>query len=51
MVILLDDRVIDKYYGRFFLSSLPVQTHIRGENTLVLRKIEEWNARGLDEEL
>ncbi len=51
MVILLDDRVIDKYYGRFFLSSLPIQTHIRGENALVLRKIEEWNARGLDEEL
>jgi ATP-dependent DNA helicase DinG len=48
MVILLDDRVIDKYYGRFFLGSLPIQTHIRGENELVLRKIEEWNARGLD---
>ena len=51
VVILLDDRVIEKYYGRFFLSSLPVRTHIRGENALVLRKIEEWNARGVDEEL
>ena len=51
MVILLDDRVIEKYYGRLFLSSLPIQTHIRGENALVLRKIEEWNASGLDEEL
>jgi len=50
-VIMLDDRVIEKYYGRFFLSSLPVQTHIRGENSLVLRKIKEWNSRGLDEEL
>ncbi|HEY8910519.1 MAG TPA: helicase C-terminal domain-containing protein [Desulfosporosinus sp.] len=51
LVILLDDRVIEKYYGRFFLSSLPILTHIRGENALVLRKIQEWNARGLDEEL
>ena len=42
IVILLDDRVIDKYYGRFFLNSLPIQTHIRGGNSLILRKIEEW---------
>ncbi|SPF56771.1 Exonuclease family protein [Candidatus Desulfosporosinus infrequens] len=51
VVILLDDRAIDKYYGRFFLSSLPIQTHVRGENKLVFRKIDEWNARELDEEL
>ncbi|HZK83734.1 MAG TPA: helicase C-terminal domain-containing protein [Desulfosporosinus sp.] len=44
VVILLDDRVIGKYYGRFFLNSLPIQTHIRGENSLILRKIEEWMA-------
>jgi len=50
VVILLDDRVIEKYYGRFFLGSLPIKTHIRGENTLVFRKIEEYN-RDLDEEL
>lgn len=42
IVILLDDRVIDKYYGRFFLGSLPIKTHIRGENALVFRKIEEY---------
>ena len=42
VVILLDDRVIDKYYGRFFLNSLPIDTHIRGDNKLILRKIEEW---------
>jgi len=47
VVILLDDRVIEKYYGRFFLNSLPIQTHIRGENSLILRKIEEWWAMGL----
>lgn len=51
IVILLDDRVIDKYYGRYFLSSLPIRTHIRGENALVLGKIEEWNLGELDREL
>ena len=51
IVILLDDRVIEKYYGRYFLSSLPVKTHIRGDNSFVLRKIEEWNKDGFDEEL
>jgi len=50
IVILLDDRVIEKYYGRFFLGSLPIKTHIRGENSLVFRKIEEYT-RDLDEEL
>ncbi|ODA39388.1 DinG family ATP-dependent helicase YoaA [Desulfosporosinus sp. BG] len=48
VVILLDDRVIDKYYGKFFLSSLPIRTHVRGENELVLRRIEEWNTSELD---
>ncbi|WP_199241756.1 helicase C-terminal domain-containing protein [Desulfosporosinus sp. Sb-LF] len=51
VVILLDDRIIQKYYGRFFLNSLPIRTHMRGENNLILRKLEEWNTRGLDEEL
>jgi len=50
VVILLDDRVIEKYYGRFFLGSLPISTHIRGENALVYRKIEEYT-RDLGEEL
>ena len=48
VVILLDDRVIEKYYGRFFLNSLPIRTHIRGENSLILRKIEEWRALEFD---
>ena len=48
VVILLDDRVIEKYYGRFFLNSLPIRTHIRGKNSLILRKIEEWMAMELD---
>lgn len=44
IVILLDDRVIEKYYGRFFLGSLPIKTHVRGENKLVFRKIEEYTS-------
>ena len=48
VVILLDDRVIEKYYGRFFLNSLPIRTHIRGENSLILCKIEEWRALEFD---
>ena len=48
VVILLDDRAIEKYYGRFFLSSLPIRTHVRAEDKLVLRKIEEWNISELD---
>jgi Rad3-related DNA helicases len=38
-VILLDDRVIKKRYGSFFLSSLPLKTHIRGDDKQVLKKI------------
>lgn len=48
VVILLDDRVIEKYYGRFFFNSLPIRTHIRGDSSLILRKIEEWKALELD---
>lgn len=51
VVILLDDRVIEKYYGRSFLNSLPIRTHIRGDNSLILRKIEEWRAMELEAEL
>ncbi|HWQ71793.1 MAG TPA: helicase C-terminal domain-containing protein [Desulfitobacteriaceae bacterium] len=42
-VILLDDRVIEKRYGTLFLSSLPVKTHIRGDNKQVLNKINTWS--------
>ncbi|WP_172408137.1 helicase C-terminal domain-containing protein [Desulfosporosinus sp. FKA] len=41
-VILLDDRVINKYYGKYFLNSLPVKTHFRGDGNLLYEKIDEW---------
>jgi ATP-dependent DNA helicase DinG len=42
LVILCDARAIDKRYGRVFLSSLPVQTHIRTNKSQVLDKIDSW---------
>lgn len=48
VVILLDSRVIEKPYGRQFLSSLPIHTHLRGENQHVFRKIEQWMANEVE---
>lgn len=42
IVILLDERVVEKSYGRLFLASLPVSTHIRGDEAMILKKIERW---------
>ena len=42
IVVLLDDRVVKKYYGRLFLNSLPIRTYVKGSSALILRKIEEW---------
>ena len=41
-VILLDDRVIGKRYGSLFLSSLPLDTHIRGDEKQVFQQISLW---------
>ncbi|WP_407308698.1 helicase C-terminal domain-containing protein [Desulfosporosinus sp. SB140] len=46
-VILLDDRVIGKYYGRYFLSSLPIQTHYRADDRQLFQKINDWKFREL----
>lgn len=42
LVILCDNRVIDKRYGRTFLNSLPVKTHIRSSRSQILDKIDVW---------
>ncbi|WP_019850661.1 helicase C-terminal domain-containing protein [Desulfitobacterium sp. PCE1] len=42
LVILCDGRVIHKRYGRYFLSSLPVRTHIRTSRSQILDKIDSW---------
>jgi ATP-dependent DNA helicase DinG len=42
-VILLDSRVIEKRYGKVFLSSLPIQTHIREDHDQIINRIKQWN--------
>lgn len=42
LVILCDGRVIHKRYGRIFLNSLPVKTHIRSSRSQILDKIDVW---------
>lgn len=41
-VILLDSRVIEKYYGKVFLGSLPLQTHFREDRIQILNRIDQW---------
>lgn len=42
LVILLDTRIIEKSYGRLFLSSIPVQTHVRGNGREILEHVKAW---------
>ncbi len=42
IVVVLDKRIINKRYGRSFLCSLPVNTHLRGEKQVILNKIKRW---------
>jgi len=42
MVILLDDRVIKKHYGRYFLKSLPLPTHLRGSAERIAEVVKRW---------
>ncbi len=44
LVILCDARAIEKRYGRVFLTSLPVRTHIRANKSQILDKIDGWLA-------
>jgi ATP-dependent DNA helicase DinG len=41
-VVILDRRILEKRYGRFFLSSLPLKSHIRGDTDMIAKKISEW---------
>ncbi|MGB9802625.1 ATP-dependent DNA helicase, partial [Desulfofundulus sp.] len=44
VVVVLDERILSKKYGRKFLHSLPLKSHIRGEHTLILKRIAHWFA-------
>ena len=41
VVVVLDRRIIEKRYGRVFLNSLPVKTHLRGEIALIRKKLAD----------
>jgi len=41
-VVILDPRIISKSYGRQFLSSLPLKSHIRGGTDMIFKKLAEW---------
>lgn len=43
-VILLDSRVMQKRYGKVFLGSLPLQTHVRDGYKQILERIDRWVA-------
>lgn len=42
VIVVLDRRIVDKRYGRKFLNSLPIKTHIRGDTATILQKISDW---------
>lgn len=42
VVILLDNRIIKKNYGKYFLKSLPLSSCCYGSSTEVKEKISEW---------
>lgn len=42
VVILLDDRIIRKVYGRSFLKSLPIRSYFKGSSENVLEQIRRW---------
>ncbi|NPV89370.1 MAG: DEAD/DEAH box helicase family protein [Firmicutes bacterium] len=42
MVVIMDNRIIDKAYGRRFLRSLPVNHHLRGEFPAIRNRLRDW---------
>jgi len=42
VVVLLDRRIIEKRYGRKFLNSLPLRTHLKGDRNMILQKLSDW---------
>lgn len=42
LVVLCDARAIEKRYGRVFLTSLPIRTHLRVTKAQIIDKIDRW---------
>ncbi|TEB09891.1 helicase C-terminal domain-containing protein [Pelotomaculum propionicicum] len=45
-VVILDRRILDRSYGRQFLLSLPLKSHIRGDLDLISKKVLDWLGAG-----
>ncbi|KAF1084674.1 hypothetical protein SPSYN_02453 [Sporotomaculum syntrophicum] len=41
-VVILDKRIIEKRYGKIFLNSLPVKSHLRGTIHEIRQKLTAW---------
>jgi ATP-dependent DNA helicase DinG len=39
-VVVMDTRIIEKYYGKKFLNSLPLKTHFRGNSQDIIQMIK-----------
>jgi ATP-dependent DNA helicase DinG len=42
VVILLDDRILKKYYGKYFIKSLPILSYFQGSSQNVITQIGDW---------
>ncbi len=42
VVVLLDDRVIKKSYGKSFIKSLPITSYFKGDDKMVLSEVSKW---------
>ncbi len=42
VVILLDDRILKRYYGKAFLKSLPILSYYRGNSDKVINQVLKW---------
>lgn len=41
-VVVLDGRLLSKKYGRLFLNSLPLKSHIRGDLDMIVKRMAQW---------
>lgn len=45
-VVILDGRILSKSYGRHFLNSLPLKSHLRGGIEVITKKVSQWIKNG-----
>jgi ATP-dependent DNA helicase DinG len=42
VVILLDDRILRKAYGKYFIRSLPILSYYQGNSDSVIEEVNKW---------